>query len=369
MSLTSAWSHHLRHSLLDLIYDDLRLSRADGGVTEFSVDGLRVECWRGWPDRPELADQWGQLWAACPQATPFHSYTWQQSLYNSLYQQQFRLVLIYEDQRLTGAVALRIDAEGYLETIGADLSDYLEPLIHPEDRERCWKALMVFFRNRWDRRLKGIHFHNFRPDTPCLKILPMAADEEGFDCDRREMQSTAQIVLSESWEAYLGSLHPHQRKELRRKIKKARAAGAQLACCDDPRQIEREMPGVLEIMSSHDRSKRKAVKGVLNTFLSISTGPLAENRLLKLYRLMVKGEMAAALIVLPTPAGPMLWNCGYSEKFASISPGIVTFAWTIQQAIEHGSTVVDLLRGPEPYKLHLGASQSSLYRLTLTLRP
>lgn len=368
MSLASAWSYQLRHSLLDLIYDDLRLSRTEGREADFVFDGLHVQCRRDWPEDPALVQQWEQLCADCPNATPFHSHAWQRAIHDGLNAHLFRLILVYDGRRLLAGLPLRINSEGYIESIGEDVSDYLEPLILPAESHRCWKALLAFLRDRWDRRLKGIHLHNFRPEMPCLDLLPIVANEQGFDCIRQMTQSTARIALGHTWETYLVSLQTHQRKELRRKLKKAHAAGAQLNCCDDPDEIERQMPAALRIMGSHDRSKRRAVRGVLESFLIRAAGSLARAGALRLHWLKVKEELAAVLIVLPTPAGPMLWNCGYDERFAAISPGIVTFALTIRQSIEQQLAMVDLLRGPEPYKLHLGATQSPLYRLTLTPR-
>ncbi|MCC6424847.1 MAG: GNAT family N-acetyltransferase [Phycisphaerales bacterium] len=368
MSLASAWSHHLRHSLLDLIYDDLRLSKTDGVDADFTHQGLRVECRRNWPDDPELAQQWDQLHAACPLATPFHGRLWQQAIHDQLASNSYRLILVYEGNQLIATMALRINAEGFLETVGEDVSDYLEPLIHPFDRKRCWIAMLAFLRDRWDRRLNGIHLHNLRPQAPCLDILPLAADEQGFNCIRLATQNTAFITLGQTWEMYQNSLNAHQRKELRRKLKKARSAGAQLICCDDPTEIEHQIPAALKMMASHDRSKRRAVRVVLDSFLTPAVGPLAKAGSLQLHWLMIGEEPAAVLIVLPTPAGPMLWNCGYDERFSALSPGIVTFALTIQQAIDRQMPMVDLLRGPEPYKLHLGAVESPLYRITLTPR-
>lgn len=368
MSLTSAWSHHLRHSLLDMIYDDLRLSRSEGEQADFVCENLRVECRRSWPDESAFERQWDQLWSACPNATPFHSFSWQKALFDSLSSHAFRLILVYEGDRLAAGMALRIDSAGYLETVGANVSDYLEPLVHPADRQRGWRAMLAFLHNRWDRRLNGIHLHNFRTEAPCLDILPTAAREFGFNCEKQMVQNTARIALGGSWEAYLESLRTHQRKELRRKLKKAQSAGAELTCFEDAGEIEQQMPAVLDVMGSHDRHKRRAVRSVLESFIMLAVGPLARAGILRLHRLKVGKELAAVLIVLLTPAGPMLWNCGYDERFAAISPGIVTFALTIRQAIERGMSAVDLLRGPEPYKLHLGARQSPLYRLTLTPR-
>lgn len=368
MSLASAWSHHLRHSLLDLIYDDLRLSRTAGEESDFAYQNLRVECRRSWPNDPELGRQWDQLHADCPNATPFHGRVWQKALHDHLASNAYRLILIYDGSQLKAAMAMRINAEGFLETVGEDVSDYLEPLIHPSDRRRCWGALLAYLRDRWDRRLKGVHFHNFRPHSPCLEILPSTADEQGFDCIRLSAQNTAHIVTGQTWEAYQDSLHAHQRKELRRKLKKARTAGAQLIRCDDPAEIERRMPDAMKMMASHHRSKRRAVRGILDSFLTPAAGALAQAGSLHLHWLMIGADPAAVLIILPTPAGPMLWNCGYDERFAAISPGITTFALTIQHAIDQRFTKVDLLRGPEPYKLHLGAVESPLYRLTLTPR-
>ena len=40
-------------------------------------------------------------------------------------------------------------------------------------------------------------------------------------------------------------------------------------------------------------------------------------------------------------------------------------AWT-RQAIEEGKRYFDFLRGPEPYKHHLGGQQQNLYQMVVT---
>jgi CelD/BcsL family acetyltransferase involved in cellulose biosynthesis len=63
-----------------------------------------------------------------------------------------------------------------------------------------------------------------------------------------------------------------------------------------------------------------------------------------------------------------MYNSGYDPQFASFSVGIASKALVLRDAIESGHTVVDFLRGSEPYKYDLGAQDRTVYKLTLRRR-
>jgi CelD/BcsL family acetyltransferase involved in cellulose biosynthesis len=62
----------------------------------------------------------------------------------------------------------------------------------------------------------------------------------------------------------------------------------------------------------------------------------------------------------------LLYNSGYRLAYGHLSVGLMLKALAIKDAIEKGLTYFDFLRGPEPYKYHLGAQDATIHRLLAT---
>ena len=61
----------------------------------------------------------------------------------------------------------------------------------------------------------------------------------------------------------------------------------------------------------------------------------------------------------------LLYNSGYNPEYGYYSVGLLLIAMCLKDAIELGLTYFDFLRGPEPYKAHLGGQQRSLYQMVV----
>jgi len=60
-----------------------------------------------------------------------------------------------------------------------------------------------------------------------------------------------------------------------------------------------------------------------------------------------------------------LYNSGYDPSLSYYSVGLLLHAMCVKDAIDQGIGHFDFLRGPEPYKAHLGGRQKSLYRMVV----
>ena len=84
---------------------------------------------------------------------------------------------------------------------------------------------------------------------------------------------------------------------------------------------------------------------------------------LSLFFLEVDGERAAGVLCFDYFGRRLLYNSGYRHAYRDLSVGLMVKALCLKQAIEEGLTYFDFLRGPEPYKHHLGGRDVRLYRL------
>jgi CelD/BcsL family acetyltransferase involved in cellulose biosynthesis len=87
---------------------------------------------------------------------------------------------------------------------------------------------------------------------------------------------------------------------------------------------------------------------------------------LRLGVLRAHDEDAAVLFGFAYRGTLALYNAAYDPALASLSIGIVSHAWAIREAIRERLDTYDLLRGDEPYKYDLGATDRWLGLLVAT---
>ena len=360
----------IRSRLGNWLTGDLRLSRVDGPPAQCDENGLTARCHRQWPNDFAFATAWDQLSATSPLATTFTSRLWQENpqsqnaSHNSL-----RLVTVCRGPNLLAIVPLELTAGGFLETRGAAFSDYLDPLVSAKEERSVWTAIVSLLSDLWDRDVRALTLHNVRADNPCRNILPAIAAAEGFQFEETPIGNAAVLRLPRTWEQYLASLDGHERKELRRKIRKVEGqASARLLVCDDKSWDAQRLEQCLNLIEAADPDKRDWLRQNVRPFLSRIGERLVKARLMRLLMLLINEQPAACLIDLPSRRGSMLYNSGFDPTMRQWSPGIVTFGLAIRDAIERGQDAFDMLRGEHPYKYKLGAQDSALYRLTLSPR-
>jgi hypothetical protein len=100
---------------------------------------------------------------------------------------------------------------------------------------------------------------------------------------------------------------------------------------------------------------------------------------LRVHRLDIGVLPAAMTVSLVDPMGPDdttraaprtwgLYNSTFDPSLAALAPGMVLVWQLIHEAADAGCTVLDLLRGDEPYKYRFGAVAREVRTLTL-VRP
>jgi CelD/BcsL family acetyltransferase involved in cellulose biosynthesis len=350
---------------------ELKLSRADGPDPSVEIGGVRATCHRQWPADPRFRARWDGLLARSQWASAFVSPTWQiEGVAASFRPGSMRVITATATGpgELLAVLPMELTPTGFVESAGIAVSDYLDPLAS-DDHAAIWPAILGLLKEHWDRDLKAVTFHNVRHDWPGKAILAAAASGVGFACEQAEIPPSARLALPDSWDRYLDSLDGHERKELRRKIRKAEnEAGARLWVCDATTPSDDVSPCVataLDLLEAADESKRDWLRANVRPFLNrVGTQLVREGRM-RLLLLMLNDRPAATLIDLPSPHGPMLYNSGFDPAYRQLSPGVVTFALAIKEAIERKQPFFDMLRGQHPYKYKLGARDEPMYRISV----
>lgn len=169
---------------------------------------------------------------------------------------------------------------------------------------------------------------------------------------------------------YLATLGKHERHEIRRKVRRAEAAGPiELVESSDPLDdlqsfIELHTArwgdeGLFPVSRGGDQS-RVFVSRMLELLGPGTRAPLGGAHL---SFLTVGGERIATSIHFETPNALLYYNAGVSPTARELSPGVVLVERLARLALDRGLTRLDFLRGDEPYKYEWGARDEPVQRI------
>ena len=354
--------------LRGLFAGELKLSAVGGAAHQKEFDGLNVAFLTEW-DRTGLRPAWDALSARSELATTFQSSTWLvDGVGPTLRGESLRLFTVRQNEKLLAIVPFELTANGFLDNAGYNVSDYLDPLVDEPMGREAWRALLSLISEVWDRNVRGLTLHNVRPEAPARQILQEVAPEFGFVCEEAVVSNAARLKLPGTWEAYLETLDGHERKELRRKIRKAETqANGRLVMIDSSNFEQGHLNTALDLIEAANQEKGEWLKAHVRPLMQLVGAQLVKEERMRLHMLMLNETPGACVIEFPYKQGPLLYNSGFDPNQRQWSPGAVTFGMLIRDSIGRGAKVVDFLRGREEYKYRLGAVDEPLYRLSLRL--
>jgi CelD/BcsL family acetyltransferase involved in cellulose biosynthesis len=335
-----------------------------------AVDGLRANWHCDWPASAGFTAGVERLLRAQTSATAFQTPEWQAALaWPYARVRRYRLVTILDGDEVVGVLPMWIKSRAAVETVGAMMSDYLEPLVRGDCAASVWASFLRALRGSPDSNIRRLELRNVRKECIDLTALAVAAAHEGFDLTMKPAALVARVSLPATWEDYLAGLGAHCRKELRRKLRNAETkAGARLLVAETETEVMAALKTTLGFMRRSGGSKGLKVQWIYRPMFERVAAGLARGGWLRVYLLRLHGRDAAGIICFPGAAGPMLWGAGFDEAVRGWSPGIVLFAMALRDAIEKRAACFDFMRGEGRYKAELGATDSLIYRVGLDAR-
>lgn len=262
-----------------------------------------------------------------------------------------------------GIAALARDADGTLRFAGGELTDE-QDVVAPAGRERDVATAVC----RWIAREtpRRVRLEFVPEDVPTLEVMAGVLGESGYRIDRSRLITSPRLALPGDFEAYIQGLGKKERHELRRKIRRlenATQAGFRWAS-DAERGATLDRFFALHRLSRGE--KADFMSPDVERFFRDVADALAPLGRLRLGVLRAHDEDAAVLFAFAYRGTLALYNAAYDPALASLSIGIVGHAWAIREAIRERFDTYDLLRGDEPYKYDLGATDRWLGRLEAT---
>jgi CelD/BcsL family acetyltransferase involved in cellulose biosynthesis len=186
-----------------------------------------------------------------------------------------------------------------------------------------------------------------------------------LNVEREDVCPVVMLPEGADFDAYLSTLGKKGRHEIRRKVRRAEAAGeVRLEDSADPLA---DLDAFIEL-----HQKRFGAEGLFPPTEGGAASRLFFHRLfelagpdggIRLTFVSVGGRRIAAGIYFETADSYLYFNAGVDPDARDLSPGVVLAARLIERAIVAGKRRFDFLRGHEPYKYEWGARDEPIQRL------
>lgn len=199
--------------------------------------------------------------------------------------------------------------------------------------------------------------------SPAMAELPNAYRELGYKVTIEDEDVVPGVDLPATWDEFVASLRKKDRHELRRKMRRLEAAGEIRLVETTQETLESDFDLFHEMMAESREEKREFMLPEREEFFREIVDWSFDARFLRLMFLELDGERVATTISFDYAGRRLLYNSGYRLEHGSLAVGLMLNALCIKDAIERGLTYFDFLRGPEPYKYHLGGQDIGLHRI------
>ena len=311
----------------------------------------------------DAREEWDSALRDSPAASIFLSPQWQE-----LWWQHFGgdRELAGFSAPAAGGLASLARAGRALSFVGApDTFDYNDFLVRPGFEAVFYPTLLdLLDGQQWD----TLNLDSLIEDSPTLTHLPDLARARGHAVTVEYEDVTSGVTLPADWEQYLALLTKKDRHELRRKLRRLDAQTQwQWYCLREPAAVTEAFDDFLSLMRMSRPDKIDYMTPQRERFFRDLAQRMAELSRLRLFFMEINGQRAAASLCFDYRGARLLYNSGYDPDLAYYSVGLLLHAMCVKDAIESdaGLTYFDFLRGPEPYKAHLGGRQKSLYRMVV----
>ena len=246
-----------------------------------------------------------------------------------------------------------------LEFVGAGLSDRLG-IVAENDRVDVIEAVLngMTYDSSWD---VG-ELRDVRQDSPTARCVL-----ERFPQAEVAKEDSPCITVRSSFKDYLSTLSQNARHNMVRTCRKNMTQlDARFVRIADPGSL----PGALEEffrlnrMRWSDKGEDSVLTPQMRDFLRDAIGRLATQRISVIHALMVGEKAFSMCLGFEYHDRYLYYLSGFDPSYSIYGPGRCLLSMIIEESHERRLEEVDLLRGDEEYKYHLGAEN----RTNLTVR-
>jgi CelD/BcsL family acetyltransferase involved in cellulose biosynthesis len=296
-------------------------------------------------------------------------HTWWQSYHpGDLHVVTFRDTVAGEDTLLGIASCFLMDLPQRGRTMRfvgcVEVTDYLEIIAAADHEEAVFAAFTEYLMGEGTDHWNALDFCNIREQSPTLEHLPPLLKAHGLEVNVKFEDVCPVVDLPETWDEYLDMLDGKQRRELRRKMRRAAGSGLDWRIVSDADDLDAEMTSFLHLMESSATEKAEFMADPQNRDFFAHLAPVLMGAgWLQLIFIDLRGEPIAAYLNFDYGNRVQVYNSGIDPEHYRLSPGWVLLGYAIEHAIEHGRTEFDFLQGDEEYKYRMGGEDVKVWML------
>ncbi len=312
---------------------------------------------------------WDQLAQGGITDSPFQTHTYQQAWWDNLGRGELVSVVVNDGADLAG-IAVFLLEDGVLQfNASKEETDYLDILVQPDQAEAVWSAVIDCLCTAeacpaWH----TLDCWNIPAQSESRTILPRLAQNRGFSLSEERAEVCPVIPLNGSFDDYLAGINKKQRGEIRRKIKKAAAAGVEIEVIDSESDLDQAIDDFLHLLQCSTADKKSWLEEFPTrerVFRTVAKASLEAGTLLLMFT-KLEGERISALFNFIYDGRVWVYNSGNDiSKHRNLSLGWVLTAHAIMQGIERDCHTFDFLRGDEQYKYRFGGQDTEIFRLIM----
>lgn len=340
---------------------------------EAAAQILQVQTVRSRVGLAALEREWQELAGACPTATVFQTWEWNQAWWRHFGRNlgcRLRLVLFRDSAgRLVGLAPLMTSfwygtVLRRLSFVGTGASDYLDVLAAPGWEDAVAHGLYAHLQHTGGWQIAD--FQQLREGSLLRTRRPLP--ETNLACLDVPGEPCPYLALPGDWDSLLRGLGKKTRANVNyydRGLSKVYVVEAAPVERED--DLNAEMSRLFEL---HQRRwNQRWLPGVFSgrrvqAFHRDAGRALLSQGWLRLFALKLDGVTQASLYCFAYGDRLCYYQGGFEPTLAKLSLGTVLTARAMQTAISEGRQVFDFLRGDEPYKAKwTGASHVNLRRL------
>jgi len=270
---------------------------------------------------------------------------------------------VKEDKNVIGIAPLMVK-ESEASFIGsADVCDYMDFVITPGKELPFFTAVLDKLKRDG---IKELCLDSLRHDSTVIDFLVDIAKGKGYEVTVSRQNVSLDLDLPSTWDEYLRTLSPKQRRETGRRFRRLEEEGDV-----NYRIVESAKPEVLDIffklMRESREDKAAFMTPQMESFFRALAQTMAEARMLRLGVLEISKRPVAAVMCFDYNHKVYLYNSGYDPEYGYLSAGLLSKLLSIKDSIERGKKVYDFLKGPEEYKYRLRGREIPLYSCRIVL--
>ncbi|MDQ7028993.1 MAG: GNAT family N-acetyltransferase [Ardenticatenia bacterium] len=320
-----------------------------------------------------LAEEWEALHAMSPTATVFNSLAWCRVWWRHFGASGRLHVLAVraEEDTLVGLAPMRMApphetgfSRPVIRFVGStDLCDYQDMLFAPGYEWYVVERLLAVWEHVGCQCALDLHAVPHR--SPTVHALSALCQQLGYSVVREAEEVCPVVPLPGRWQDYVQSLDAKDRRELRRKMRKAGRAGlVSWYRVTDPAHVAEDLPLFFALHRAGAPEKAAFMDTRREAFFADMVSSLAAHGWVWLAFLLVDGTPAACYLGFDFRGEIQVYNSGLAPTVAPrLSPGWMLLGYLIEHAIALRRHRFNFLRGEEAYKYQFGARPEPIYHL------